>query len=67
MAPACRTQLVKALICLKIVWRVLLEALTLAMWKVLPLADNITNSTEIKVYEYCSNETFDAMRRFIFF
>lgn len=46
-------------VALKVVWHVLLKALTLAMWEVLPLADNITNSREIKVCEHCSNLPFD--------
>jgi hypothetical protein len=33
----------------EIIRRAVLEALTLLMWKVLPLADNIMNSWEIKV------------------
>lgn len=66
MAPACRTQFIKVPSALKVVWHVLLEALTLAMWKVLPLADNITNSREMKVFKYCSNLTFDTMRFIIF-
>lgn len=54
-------------VALKVVWHVLLEALTLAMWEVLPLADNITNSREIKVREYCSNLTFDNDEVYNFF